>query len=80
MRCTDSKDAESCMPEFFNAKTDPTVKPAAQVCQWRQGSVVAKNDKLDTANTALFESNFCHPFSTENWNKEGPSCLKNVDQ
>jgi hypothetical protein len=78
MRCTDSKDAESCMPEFFMAKTDPSVK-VTPVCQWRKGAVVAKNDKLDTANKALFESNICHPLTTDNWDEEAPSCLKNVD-
>jgi hypothetical protein len=81
VRCTESKDAKSCMPEMFVAKTDSSVKPTtAPVCMWRKGAVVAKNDKLDTANKALFESNICHPFITENWDKEAPSCLKLVDQ
>jgi hypothetical protein len=41
MRCTDSKDAKSCIPEYFMDKTNPTVKPAQPVCMWRKGSVVA---------------------------------------
>jgi hypothetical protein len=33
VRCTEAKDAVSCMPEYFKVKTDPTYKPTnAPVC------------------------------------------------
>jgi hypothetical protein len=44
-------------------------------CRWRKGKTVAKNIVLDTANKNLFESNFCHPPSTDNWDVEAPACL-----
>ena len=43
-------------------------------CQWRKGKVVATNDNL-VAGADLFATNFCHPPTTTDWDKNAPACL-----
>jgi hypothetical protein len=49
-------------------------------CKMRRGKDVASNKDFNTANTALFESNFCHPPTTVQWDEKAPSCLKEMTQ
>ena len=58
-RCVETLTATTCVDE----------------CWWRKGKEVAKNTEVDTANTDLFASNFCHPPSTEKWDEKAPVCL-----
>jgi len=45
-------------------------------CKWRKGKVVATNvDLVAATGMELFTSNFCHPPTTDSWNKFAPICL-----
>jgi hypothetical protein len=48
-------------------------------CKWRAGLAVAKNEQIDV-NAPLFENNFCHPPSTDNWDELAPSCLSELNK
>jgi len=46
-------------------------------CAWREGKDVANNSQFDYGR--LFESNFCHPPTTDNWVEQAPRCLNYTD-
>jgi len=52
---------------------------ANPVCYWKEPAaprvpIVAANTVLDTANRAIFESNFCHG-KLDRFDQDGPVCL-----
>jgi hypothetical protein len=49
----------------------------AEVSLWNQGKTVANNTYFDYGK--LFESNFCHPPTTEDWQVDAPVCLNRTD-
>ena len=61
-QCQDSKMSTTCIDK----------------CQWRKGKQVADNTDLVTEagkGGNLFESNFCHPVTTDDWKTKAPACL-----
>ena len=81
-------DHDYCAPRDLTQDVDlidrcvetTTAATCVDQCMWRKGKEVAKNTELDTANTALFESNFCHPPVTEKWDEKAPACLTMTSQ
>jgi hypothetical protein len=47
----------------------------APPCLWRKGIVRANNTATDTANRALFETNFCHPYKTNEFETAYDTCI-----
>jgi hypothetical protein len=69
MECTSAQDEQSCMPGGFNFSA------GMPPCMWRRGIVRVNNTVVDTANRALFETNFCHPPSTKDFNYTYATCV-----
>jgi hypothetical protein len=47
-------------------------------CKWQKAPVVGTNDKF-IVGSAVFESNFCHPIVTGDWDKNAPACYVHAD-
>jgi len=77
----DLTDDFKIIAKCINALGEATCAPP---CKWRRGRQPAANIPTEPAtndqvepNAPLFSKNFCHPPSTENWEKEAANCLKN---
>ena len=77
-------DRDYCAPRDLTQDVDlidrcvetTTAATCIDQCKWRKGKVVATNAALVvTSSMELFTSNFCHPPSTDGWNKFAPICL-----
>jgi hypothetical protein len=74
-------ETDFCAPYFMSTNTTyieecinaDQAKCSGQ-CKWRKGKVVAANNDLING-ADLFGANFCHPPTTENWEKNLPKCI-----
>jgi hypothetical protein len=48
-------------------------------CAWRKGKTVLNNTQV-VQGSFLFESNFCHPPTTDRWEVLAPRCLNKTDE
>jgi hypothetical protein len=55
-------------------KADKDQCGRSYLCAWRKGKSVLNNTQL-VQDSFLFESNFCHPATAENWDMNAPTCV-----